>query len=130
MLFRTHLSLYWNLENFCENMGHLYSHLSFILFISFFFFLFLSFFSFFLFFFFLMIASCLFLQQNFWERYQQGFRAFILMEPNKHILVQSQCRSRTFLDGSKWKACFCAYSQCRSSALFGGMYMILILRAW
>jgi hypothetical protein len=39
MLFKTYLSLYWDLENFCENMGYLYSHLSF-LFLSLFFFLF------------------------------------------------------------------------------------------
>ena len=106
MLFKTYLCLYWDLEIFCENMGYLY-------FILLFFFSYLFFLSLF---FFLMIASCLFLQQNFWERYQQGFRAFILMEPNKHIFVHSQCRSRTFLDGSESKACFCAYSQCRSNA--------------
>ena len=27
-------------------------------------------------------------------------------------------------------ACCCAYPQCRSSAYFDGVYMILILRAW
>jgi hypothetical protein len=27
-------------------------------------------------------------------------------------------------------ACFCAYPQCRSSACAGGVYVILILRAW
>jgi hypothetical protein len=64
----------------------------------------------------LMIASCLFCNKTFWVRYQQRFGAFILMEPNKHIFVQFQCRSRTFLDGSKWKAYFCDYSQCSSSA--------------
>ena len=89
-------------------------HLFFSSFFSFSFFSLLFFFlSLFLF---LMIDSCLFLHQNSWERYWLGFRAFILMEPNKHIFVHSQCRSRTFLEWSWWKACFCAYSQCRSSA--------------
>jgi hypothetical protein len=27
-------------------------------------------------------------------------------------------------------SCFCAYPQCRSSAYVGGVYVILILRAW
>ena len=48
---------------------------------------------------------------NFWERYQQGFEAFILMEPNKYFFTLSV--------GVKYfwiKTCFCAYSQCRSSA--------------
>ena len=106
MPFKTYLSLYW--ENFVKTWA--ISILIFLLFFSSLF-LFLS-----LFFLFLMIDSCLFLQRNFWERYEQGFGAFILMEPNKYIFVHSQCRSRTFLDRSRWKSCFCAYSQCRSSA--------------
>jgi hypothetical protein len=43
--------------------------------------------------------------------------------------VHSQCRSKTFLGGSRWKTCFCAYPQCRSSAYVSGVYLILILRA-
>jgi hypothetical protein len=34
-----------------------------------------------------------------------------------------------FLGGSRWKAYFCAYPQCRNSAYVGGVYVILILRA-
>ena len=50
-------------------------------------------------------------------------------KPIKHVFVHSQCRSRTFLSESRWKACFCAYSQCRSSAYLGRVYVILILKA-
>ena len=52
-----------------------------------------------------------------WKTYQACF------------CVHTQCRSKTFLGGSRWKAYFCAYPQCRSSAYVGGVYVILILRA-
>ena len=43
----------------------------------------------------------------------------------KHIFgVFSQCRSKTFLGGSRWKACFCAYPECRSSAYLDSVYVI------
>ena len=52
-------------------------------------------------------------------------------EPTKNVFaVYSQCRSKTFLGESRWNACFCAYPQRRSSTYVGGVYMILILRAW
>jgi hypothetical protein len=35
-----------------------------------------------------------------------------------------------FGGGKTYQACFCAYHQCRSSAYVGGVYVILILRAW
>ena len=65
------------------------------------------------------------------ERQQQEFEAFIWwMKPIKNIFgVYSQCRSKTFLSGSRGKACFCAYPQCKSSAYVCGVYVILILRA-
>jgi hypothetical protein len=50
------------------------------------------------------------LATKFLREIYQGFGAFILMEPNKHIFDHSQCWSRTFLDGSRWKACFCNHS--------------------
>jgi hypothetical protein len=70
-----------------------------------------------------MIASCLFLQQNLSERYQ---RAFILMEPNKHIFVHSQYRSKTFLGE---RHLFAPTPNVGVVHIFGGMYMILILKA-
>ena len=42
--------------------------------------------------------------------------------------VFSQCRSKTFLGGSRWNV-WCL-SQCRNSAYIGGVYVILILKAW
>jgi hypothetical protein len=39
-------------------------------------------------------------------------------------------RSKSFLGWSRWKTYFCSYPQCRSSAYVGGVYVILILRAW
>jgi hypothetical protein len=47
-----------------------------------------------------------------------------------YFCVHSHCRSETFLGRSRWKAWFYAYPQCRSSAYVGGVYVILILRAW
>jgi hypothetical protein len=78
------------------------------------------------------IAPCLFSATKLWERYQQELGAFIWWMENLStcFCVHPQCRSKTFLSGSKWKASFCAYPQCRSSAYVGGVYMILILRAW
>jgi hypothetical protein len=43
--------------------------------------------------------------------------------------VHSECRSKTFFGDLDRMACFCAYSQCRSSAYVGSVYVILILRA-
>ena len=86
-----------------------------------------------LFFHFFCIAPHLFFATELWERYQQELGAFIwlIKKPNKHVFfVHPQCRSKMFLGRSKWKACFYTYSQCRSSAYLGGVYVILILRAW
>jgi hypothetical protein len=41
----------------------------------------------------------------------------------------SQCKSKTFSGGFRWKN-ECVYSQCRNSAYVDGVYVILILRAW
>jgi hypothetical protein len=38
--------------------------------------------------------------------------------------------STYLVDGKTYQACFCAYPQYRSSAYMGGVYVILILRAW
>ena len=43
--------------------------------------------------------------------------------------VHSQCKSKTFLGGSRWNGMLLHYTQCRSSAYVGGVYVILILRA-
>ena len=50
--------------------------------------------------------------------------------PNKNFFGVFSWWSKTFLDGSRWKACFCAYPQCRNSAYVGCVYVNLILRAW
>jgi hypothetical protein len=77
------------------------------------------------------IAPCLFSVTKHWEWYQQELGAFIWwMENLTCFYVHPQCRSWTFLGGSRWKACFCAYPQCRGSTYVGGVYVILILRAW
>ena len=78
------------------------------------------------------IAPCLFSATKLWEiatrTLEQLFdgypigHIFLVFTPNvgvKHFLVD--------LDGM---ACFFAYPQCRSSAYVGGVYVILILRAW
>jgi hypothetical protein len=44
------------------------------------------------------------------------------------FVVYIQCRSKTFLSGSKWDGMFLRLPQCRSSAYVGGVYVILILR--
>ena len=43
--------------------------------------------------------------------------------------VHSQCKSKTFLGGSRWNGMLLRLPQCRSSAYVGGVNMILILRA-
>jgi hypothetical protein len=54
----------------------------------------------------------------------QKLGAFIWWKPIWNIFgVFSQCRSKTFLSGSRWKACFCAYPQCRSSVYVDGVYV-------
>ena len=54
---------------------------------------------------------------------------FFVNLDGRHVFAYSQCRSKTFLGGSKWKAYFCAYPQCRNSAYVDGVYVILILKA-
>jgi hypothetical protein len=44
--------------------------------------------------------------------------------------VHSQCRSKIFLSGCRWNGMFLCHHQCRSSTYLGGVYVILILRAW
>ena len=54
-----------------------------------------------------------------WKTYQAYY--FFMFTPSVGV--------EHFFGGSRWKACFCAYPQCRSSAYVGGVYVILILRA-
>jgi hypothetical protein len=48
----------------------------------------------------------------------------IYMDPKSIYLVHSQCESRTFLGGSKWKACFAPTPSVGVVQLFGGVYVI------
>jgi hypothetical protein len=68
--------------------------------------------------------------ENIWE-IAQKLGAFIWWKPIWNIYsVFSQCRSKIFLSGYRWKACFYAYQQCRSRAYVGSVYVILILKLW
>jgi hypothetical protein len=42
-------------------------------------------------------------------------------KPNKHVFVFTSSVGVEHLGESRWKACFCAYPQCRSSAYVGGV---------
>jgi hypothetical protein len=77
-------------------------------------------------------AQASFWQQNFWEIAIRTWSIYLVdKKPIKNIFgVYSQCKSKIFLGGSKWNAMFYAYFQCRNSAYVGGVYVILILRAW
>ena len=58
------------------------------------------------------------------------FGAFILIEPNQDIFVHSWCRSRTFfLVDPRWKACFAPTPSVGVVQIFGGVYVILVLKA-
>ena len=58
------------------------------------------------------------------------FGAFILKEPNQDIFVHSWCRSRTFfLVDPRWKACFAPTPSVGVVQIFGGVYVILVLKA-
>jgi hypothetical protein len=45
----------------------------------------------------------------------------------KHVFSDVH-RRNIVLSGSRWKACFCAYQQCRSRAYASSVYVILILK--
>jgi hypothetical protein len=79
------------------------------------------------------IALCLFSVTKLCERYQQELGAHIwwMGRPIKHIFVftPSVGVERFWVDLNRM-TCFCAYPLCRSSAHMGGVYVILILRAW
>ena len=58
------------------------------------------------------------------------FGAFILVEPNQDIFVHSQCRSRTFfLVDPKWNVCLAPAPSVGVVQIFGGVYVILVLKA-
>ena len=54
------------------------------------------------------IAPCLFSATKLWEMATRTWIIYLVDgKPIKHVFgVHSQCRSRTFLSGSRWKACF------------------------
>ena len=59
------------------------------------------------------------------------FGAFILIEPNQDIFVHSQCRSRTFfLVDPKWNVSLAPTPSVWVVQMFGGVYVILVLKAW
>jgi hypothetical protein len=53
-------------------------------------------------------------------------KSIILMEPNKHIFVHSQCRSKIFLGE---RSVFTPTPSVGVVHIFGGVYVILILKA-
>jgi hypothetical protein len=61
----------------------------------------------------------------------KSYRAFIwwMEKPIKHLFVFTPSIGvKYFLVDLNGMTCFCAYSQCRSSAILGGLYVILILK--
>ena len=71
------------------------------------------------------------MQQNFWEIAIKTWSIYLVDILSRIFLVFTPSVGVKYfwvdLDGM---ACCCAYPQCRSSAYVGGVYMILILRAW
>ena len=66
------------------------------------------------------------------ERQQQELWSIYLVDRKTFktcFCVHSQCKSKTFLGGSKWNGVFLRLPQCRSSAYLDGVYVILILKA-
>jgi hypothetical protein len=61
------------------------------------------------------IAPCLFSVTKLWEIAIRTWSIYLVDEKPNMFLCSPQCRNRTFLGGSRWRACFCAYPQCRSS---------------
>ena len=58
------------------------------------------------------------------------FGAFILIEPNQDIFVHPRCRSRTFfLVDPKWNVCLAPTPSVGVVQIFGGVYVILVLKA-
>ena len=75
------------------------------------------------------IAPCFFSTTKLLRDNNKNLEHLFDGKPIKHVFsVLSQCKSKTFLGGSRWNACFCAYPHCKSSAYLGGAYVILILR--
>ena len=59
------------------------------------------------------------------------FGAFILVEPNQDIFVHSWCRSIPFfLVDPKWNVCLAPTPSVGVVQNFGGVYVILVLKAW
>jgi hypothetical protein len=82
-------------------------------------------------FFLLRSPMSLFYNKNFWEIATRTWSIYLVDgKPIKHDFVFTPSVGETFLGGSKWNVCFCAYFQCKNSAYLGGVYVILILKAW
>jgi hypothetical protein len=79
------------------------------------------------------ITTCLFSATKLLRDNNKNLKHLFGEYPIGYIFcVYSQCRSKTFLGGSRRKGIFLRLPQCRSSAYVhvGGAYVILILRAW
>jgi hypothetical protein len=77
------------------------------------------------------IATCLFSAIKLLRDNDMNFEYLFRVYPIGYIFcVHSLCRSKTFLDKFRGMAYFCAYPRCKNSACVGGVYVILILRAW
>ena len=131
------LTLFWNMETFAREHGLSYSSLFFSggQLSTHCFFQYLGHLSIFFNSFFLnnfCLAHTSFLRQNFIEIATRTWSIYLVDEkPIKHVFVFTPSVGvKHFWVDLNRMACFCAYPQCRSSAYLGGVYVILILRAW